>query len=91
MMPNDNQNPFVDDFTAHLPNIEAFHRRYMCSNRAIQCWLKTIETLDIAAIAPQHGPIYRGSAINEFLDWLGALQCGVDLMEADGRFQSAER
>ena len=91
MMPNDNQNPFVDDFTAHLPNIEAFHRRYMCSNRAIQCWLKTIENLDIAAIAPQHGPIYRGSAINEFLDWLGALQCGVDLMEADGRFQSAER
>lgn len=86
MMPMDNDDAFVDDFSAHLPYIEGFHRRYMCSNKAIRCWLDTIAGLDIDIIAPQHGPVYRGNAVTEFLAWLKDLQCGVDLMQSGGRF-----
>lgn len=88
MMPMDNHDAFVDDFSAHLPYIEGFHRRYMCSNKAIHCWLETIAGLNIDIIAPQHGPVYRGNAVTEFLDWLNDLQCGVDLLQSHGRFLS---
>jgi flavorubredoxin len=87
-MPNDDQTPYVDDFAKHLPNVEGFHQRYMCSNKAIQCWLKTLEGLEIDAIAPQHGPIYRGQAVKDFLLWFSSLQCGVDLLEAHGQFSA---
>jgi len=40
MMPSDNDEPYVDDFEAHLPNIIGFHRRYMCGNRAARAgWI----------------------------------------------------
>lgn len=86
MLPPEKDYPFVDDFAAHLPFVEGFHRRYMVSNRAIRCWLETISDLDIALLAPQHGPVYRGAAIADFLSWLRDLQCGVDLMQPGGRF-----
>ncbi|MBR0565743.1 MBL fold metallo-hydrolase [Azoarcus sp. L1K30] len=90
MMPNECDNPYVDDFAAHLPFVEGFHRRYMCSNRAIRCWLETISGLDIDMIAPQHGPVYRGEAVGQFLAWLRDLRCGVDLMGPGGRFDHAD-
>lgn len=80
MLPNDEDYVFVDDFASHLPYIEDFHRRYMCSNRAIKVWLNTIAKLDIDFIAPQHGPVYRGRAVKAFLEWLKDLECGIDLM-----------
>lgn len=86
MVPSDNDNPYVDDFKSHLPYVEGFHRRYMCSNKAIRCWLDTIADLDIEMIAPQHGPVYRGAAVREFLNWLRDLQCGIDLLQSGGRF-----
>lgn len=86
MLPIDKNDAFVDDFTKHIPYIKGFHRRYMCSNKAIHCWLDTIANLDIAMIAPQHGPIYRGVAVQDFLNWLKDLQCGIDLMQPGGRF-----
>ena len=86
MMPADKDAAYVDDFKNHLPFIEGFHRRFMCSNKAIRCWLDTIADLEIDMIAPQHGPIYRGAAVREFLDWLRDLQCGIDLMQSGGRF-----
>jgi len=86
MMPMDNDDPYVDDFEAHLPYIQGFHRRYMCSNKALRCWLDTIAELDINMIAPQHGPIYRGAAVPALLAWLRDLQCGIDLMQSHGRF-----
>lgn len=85
MLPVEYDYGFVDDFAAHVPYIEAFHRRYMCSNRAIKVWLDEIADLDIQVLAPQHGPIYRGSAVNEFLNWLSELECGIDLL-ARGEF-----
>jgi flavorubredoxin len=87
MLPDDLEYEFVDDFAAHLPYIASFHRRYMGSNRAIRCWLDTIAGLPIAMLAPQHGPVYRGAAVREFLAWLGELECGVDLLEKGGGFR----
>lgn len=86
MMPEDVDYEFVDDFEAHLPYIEGFHRRFMNSNKAIRCWIETIADLDIDILAPQHGPIYRGPAVAEFINWLGQLKCGIDLLSKGGRF-----
>lgn len=86
MMPADTDAAYVDDFASHIPHIEGFHRRYMCSNKAIRCWLDTIAHLDIDMIAPQHGPVFRGAAVGEFLAWLRELRCGVDLLQSGGRF-----
>ncbi len=86
MMPEDVDYEFVDDFACHLPYIEGFHRRFMNSNKAARCWIETIADLDIQMIAPQHGPIYRGKAVADFLLWLNELQCGIDLMSKGGHF-----
>jgi flavorubredoxin len=86
MLPLDKDYAFVDDFAAHLPYIEEFHRRYMCANRAARIWVKAVSQLDIDIIAPQHGPSYRGKAVKDFLAWFNELQCGVDLMTESGRF-----
>lgn len=86
MLPMDKDDAFVDDFKQHLPFIAGFHRRYMGSNKAIRCWLETIADLEIDMLAPQHGPIYRGSAVTEFLEWFKDLQCGIDLMQSFGHF-----
>ena len=80
MMPSDNDEPFVDDFAAHLPHIEGFHRRYMCGNRAARSWVERVRQLGIEQLAPQHGPIYRGTAVVAFLDWFEQLPCGMDLL-----------
>lgn len=85
MLPVDKDYAFVDDFAAHLPYIEEFHRRYMCANRAARIWVKAVSKLDIDIIAPQHGPIYRGQAVKDFMAWFNELQCGVDLMADNGR------
>ncbi|MDP3705505.1 MAG: MBL fold metallo-hydrolase [Legionellaceae bacterium] len=78
---------FVDDFNEHKHHIEWFHRRYMCSNNAARAWVETIQDLDIQMIAPQHGPIYRGQAVRDFIEWFQKLRCGIDLMSARGVFQ----
>lgn len=85
MLPTDKDYAFVDDFSSHLPYIEEFHRRYMCSNRAARIWVNRVSGLDIDIIAPQHGPIYRGQAVKDFLDWFTELQCGIDLMNDNGK------
>lgn len=87
MMPDGEDLPFVDDFAAHLPHIEGFHRRNMCANRAARFWVEAVSQLDIDFIAPQHGPVYRGAAVPAFLEWFRNLECGVDLMVGAGRFQ----
>lgn len=90
MMPDDEDYEFVDDFSHHLPYVEAFHRRFMNSNKAARCWLETIADLKITMLAPQHGPIYRGKAVNDFLNWFAELRCGIDLMSKGGHFEPQE-
>lgn len=88
MLPVEKDDAYVDNFDEHLPYIEEFHRRYMCSNKAARIWVDTVSKLDIKYIAPQHGPVYRGAAIKDFLAWFKELQCGVDLMTQSGSFQT---
>lgn len=87
MMPDGEDEPYVDDFASHVQYIDGFHRRYMASNKAARLWVDAVSKLDIDFIAPQHGPIYRGAAVPAFLDWFRELECGVDLMVEAGRFR----
>lgn len=82
-----NEDPVVDDFAAHVPYIEGFHRRYMSSNRAARLWVEAVSKLDIHMLAPQHGPIYRGQAVKDFLAWFRDLECGADLLTGNGVFR----
>jgi flavorubredoxin len=67
-----------------LPYTEGFHRRYMNSNKVCRFWVNMVRTLPVEAIVPQHGRAYIGrKAVNEFLDWLERLDCGVDLVTQD--------
>ncbi len=64
----------------HLPRMEAFHRRYMVSNKVLRLWAAMVRELDIAMIVPQHGAPMAGAAVKEFIDWAEGLACGIDLM-----------
>ncbi len=87
MMPSDRDEPYVHDFSAHLPFIEGFHRRYMCSNRAARVWADAVSVMDIQMLAPQHGPVYVGQAVQDFVSWFRELECGVDLITGNGEFR----
>ena len=64
-----------------LPHMEAFHRRYMVSNKILRYWASMVRTLDIEMIVPQHGsPIKGKPAVAQFIDWAEGLSCGNDLM-----------
>jgi flavorubredoxin len=71
----------VPDFDAHVPFMEAFHRRYMAGNRAMRAWAEMARGLEIETIAPQHGAMFRGAAmVRRFIEWCEQLQCGLDLL-----------
>ena len=71
----------VTDFQAHIPLMEGFHRRYMVSNKICRYWVNMVRQLDVEAIVPQHGRMFKGKQmVNEFLGWIENLPCGVDLM-----------
>ena len=70
----------VDDFEAHVPYMKDFHQRYMTSNVVMRAWAEMVSTLDIEAIAPQHGALFVGrDRVKRFVDWCAELQCGIDL------------
>ncbi|MDB9695490.1 MBL fold metallo-hydrolase [Acinetobacter nosocomialis] len=71
----------LKDFDAHVMKMKAFHQRYMCSNKVIRLWVNMVRQMDIEMIVPQHGTPFIGKEIiNQFLDWIETLPCGVDLM-----------
>ncbi len=71
----------VKDFDRHIPLMEGFHRRYMASKKICRLWANMIRTLDVAMIVPQHGGHFAGENVQRFLDWISALDCGIDLLE----------
>lgn len=74
----------VEDFKAHIPLMEGFHSRYMVSNKICRYWANMVRQLDVESIVPQHGRMLKGKkVVNEFLDWIENLPCGVDLMTQD--------
>jgi flavorubredoxin len=61
--------------------MKGFHQRYMGSNSIIRLWVKMVRQLDLEMIVPQHGTAFVGKEqVNQFLDWIENLQCGIDLM-----------
>jgi flavorubredoxin len=62
------------------PRMEAFHRRYMVSNKVLRLWADMVSTLPIRMIVPQHGAPLAGAAVGEFIAWARELDCGIDLM-----------
>ena len=68
---------FVEDFAAHVKHMEYFHRRWMPSNSAKNNWIARVKELDIEMMAPQHGRIFKGEAVQEFLEWFAKLDVGI--------------
>ncbi len=68
---------FVEDFEAHIPKMEYFHRRWMPSNKAKSAWIERVRHLDIDMICPQHGGIFKGDNVQSFLAWLDELDVGI--------------
>lgn len=81
VFPSGQEQVFIEDFDAALPYIEPFHTRYMASNKAASAWTKSVIPLKPRMIAPQHGAIYKGEAVQKFLDWFGGLSCGIDILD----------
>ena len=61
------------------PGMEAFHQRYMASNKVLRLWADMVTELPIRMIVPQHGAPLQGPAVAQFIAWIRELPCGVDL------------
>ncbi len=71
----------VRDFVQHTKKMTGFHQRYMVSKKVNRLWVAMIRKLDVAMIVPQHGHPFIGyKMVNNFLDWMENLDCGVDLI-----------
>ncbi|SEA57118.1 Metallo-beta-lactamase superfamily protein [Desulfuromusa kysingii] len=72
---------FVEDFAAHVPYMEGFHKRYMANSKALKTWVNTVRQLDIEIIAPQHGAMFPNKELSQrFIDWIDGLSCGTDFL-----------
>jgi flavorubredoxin len=69
----------IDDFSNHIMPLDLFHKDYMASNIATRGFVSTL-TQDIDVILPQHGSIIPKEFVNDALDYLKELRCGVDLL-----------
>jgi flavorubredoxin len=70
----------VSQLGPHLRHMEAFHKRYMVSNRVLRLWAQMVRALPIQMLVPQHGAPLVGAAVAQFIDWAENLHCGIDLM-----------
>jgi flavorubredoxin len=84
LVPHDMADKPVENFAQHLSTMEGFHRRYMISNKICRYWVNMVRQMDVEAIVPQHGRMFKGKKmVNEFLNWIEQLPCGIDLMTQD--------
>lgn len=70
----------VENFDEHIPSMKAFHQRYMCSQKACALWANMVRSMKVKKIVPQHGRYFEGEVMEQFLNWISNLQCGVDLI-----------
>jgi flavorubredoxin len=61
-------------------NLDVFHQTYMPSNQVLRFGLKTIESLNIKRILPQHGSIIEGGNVVRAFAHLSILDCGIDFL-----------
>jgi len=67
---------FVEDFDSHIDKMKGFHQRWMPSNRAKQDWISRVRKLDVDIMMPQHGRLFKGKQVKQFLDWFEELEVG---------------
>ncbi len=70
---------FVENFQEHTNKMRFFHQRWMPSNAAKQQWIRRVRSLNIQMLCPQHGRIFRGAEVQQFLDWFEQLDVGLGL------------
>ncbi|AEA33727.1 beta-lactamase domain protein [Hippea maritima DSM 10411] len=70
-----------DNFNAHTALMEGFHKRYIASSNACRYYVNKVRSLSPKMIAPQHGGVFRDEAVEMFLNWLGNLKCGTDIID----------
>lgn len=75
-VPVDGAEVYLEDFRAHAPRMEGFHRRWMGSVPARDAWLRRVRALPVGMMAPQHGMVLREPQFQEFADWFAALEIG---------------
>ncbi|RIX43505.1 MAG: FprA family A-type flavoprotein [Rhodocyclales bacterium GT-UBC] len=84
LLPHEQAAMPVTDFAKHVRSMEGFHRRYIVSRKVCRFWANMVRQLEIDQIVPQHGARFVGkAAVNDFIDWVEKLECGVDLMTQD--------
>lgn len=76
-------NLVVSDFEKHVQNMNLFHIDYMASNIAARGFVGKIEQENIEAILPQHGSIMDSENVENALEYLRNLQCGLDIIYPD--------
>lgn len=72
---------FAEDWETHKTYMEGFHRRYMGGKKVTSKWSEMVRKLPLDMIVPQHGAIIPQEMINTFLDWLGQLDSGLDIID----------
>ncbi|APJ04002.1 MBL fold metallo-hydrolase [Silvanigrella aquatica] len=66
----------VEDFKEHVRYMEKFHQRWMPSNEAKNRWVNRVRRLNPTMLCPQHGSIFTGENVKNFLDWIEDLDVG---------------
>lgn len=62
-------------------NMASFHQAYMPGNKHLKAAMERFEKLDIDRILPQHGSVIEGAQVQQAIDFLKQLPCGLDLIE----------
>ncbi len=71
----------VSNFDDHVQHMQAFHNRYMPSEKATRYWADMVRDLDIERIVPQHGAIFPDRETSRmFIDWVAQLPSAVDVI-----------
>ncbi len=73
----------ITSLRPYLGRMQPFHQRYMVSSKILRMWARMVRPLPIRMIVPQHGAPLAGAAVQEFIDWIEQLECGIDLMTQD--------
>lgn len=77
LLPDGEASMFVKDFDSHVTNMTYFHQRWMCSNEAKMNWIREVRSRDVEMLCPQHGSIFKGEQVSQFLNWLENLEVGI--------------
>lgn len=76
LLPPGEDELIVKNFDTHIRHAEAFHRRWMGSDRAKRDWCERAAAMQIDMLCPQHGAIYQGEDVRRFIEWFHELEVG---------------